>query len=87
MQHTSRVDAFVCLMRVFIRQRSSLRTSDTHIYIAARLAVELSIPVLRLRSVASGIRTLNLPLADHNNGIRREYVMQHKLITHAITVG
>ena len=33
---------------------------------AERLAVELSLPVYRLRSVAAGIRILNLPLAAIN---------------------
>ena len=30
---------------------------------AERLAVEMSLPVLTIRSVAAGIRTLNIPLA------------------------
>ena len=45
---------------------NGLMTRDTHTYIAERLAVELSLPVLRLRFVAAGIRTFNLPLADHS---------------------
>ena len=40
---------------------SFLRTRDTHTYCRA-FAVELSLPVLRLRFVAAGIRTPSLPL-------------------------
>ena len=42
---------------------SHLRGPVTHTPIAERLAVDMSLPVKRLRSVAARIRTSNLPLA------------------------
>ena len=43
--------------------KGHLRGPVTLTPIAERLAVELSLPVLRLRSIAAGIRTPNSPLA------------------------
>ena len=47
-----------------IRLKGRLRGTVTLTSNGRRLAVELSLPVLRLRSVAAGIRTSNLPHAN-----------------------
>ena len=43
--------------------------------IAERLAVELSLPVFRLRSVTAGIRTHNLPLSGQRSNPMRQIMM------------